>query len=232
MTERRHPRQIRPNIEKSIEDAAIESITRKGFTDDELTETPRLADIEPTTLETERLVLRPWRECDAQALFNYACDPDVADPAGWPPHQSIDFSLSVIRTVFSAPYTFAVVLKESDEPIGCCGIVPPEARENAKTGGADAEIGYWLGKPYWGKGIIPEAVDALVRFCFSKLDMMRVWISCYEFNHKSCRVAEKCGFVRHHTECPASVTEIYWLKEKPATTSEPYRKETRPASST
>ena len=70
----------------------------------------------------------------------------------------------------------------------------------------EAEIGYWLGKPYWGRGLIPEAVRALLRVCFEELGCAGVWCAYYEGNGKSRRVQEKCGFLPHHAEenveCP------------------------------
>ena len=69
-------------------------------------------------IETDRLILRPWQGTDAEALFRYASDPDIGSIAGWPPHTSVENSLEIIRTVFAAPETYAVVLKETNEPIG------------------------------------------------------------------------------------------------------------------
>ena len=69
-------------------------------------------------METERLLLRPWRESDVEILFKYAKDPAVGPAAGWPPHTSVEESLEIIRTVFSAPETYAVVLKQTGEPVG------------------------------------------------------------------------------------------------------------------
>ena len=64
-------------------------------------------------IETERLILRPWQENDADALFKYARDPDIGPIAGWTPHTSVENSLEIIRTVFAAPETYAVVLKKN-----------------------------------------------------------------------------------------------------------------------
>ena len=64
-------------------------------------------------LTTDRLILRPWQESDAEALYKYAKDPEIGPAADWPPHTSVEDSLEVIRTVFSAPETYAVVLKET-----------------------------------------------------------------------------------------------------------------------
>ena len=74
-------------------------------------------------LETERLILRPWCDEDAPDLYTYASDPDVGPPAGWPPYTSVENSREIIRTVLSAPETYAVCLKESGKPIGGIGFL-------------------------------------------------------------------------------------------------------------
>lgn len=76
-----------------------------------------------TRLETERLLLRPWEEADAEALFRYAQDPAIGPIAGWSPHTSVENSREIIRAVLSAPETYAVVLKGSGEPIGSVGLL-------------------------------------------------------------------------------------------------------------
>lgn len=150
-------------------------------------------------IETDRLFLRPWREEDAEALYKYASDPDIGTIAGWPPHTSVENSLEIIQTVFSAPETYAVVLKDTGEPIGCCGIMFAESLHTSDMKHREAEIGYWIGKPYWGQGLIPEAVKALLSRCFNDLALDAVWCGYYDGNVKSKRVCEKCGFKFHHT---------------------------------
>jgi len=150
-------------------------------------------------IETERLILRPWKDEDAAALFKYAKDPDIGPIAGWPPHTSVENSLEIIRTVFAAPEIYAVVLKETGEPVGCCGIMRPDSLCSADMKNDEAEIGYWIGKPFWGQGLIPEAVRAVLRRCFEELPIKTVWCGYYDGNHKSRRVCEKCGFRYHHT---------------------------------
>ena len=66
-------------------------------------------------METNRIILRPWRESDAEALFEYASDPDVGPRAGWPPHKSVEESLEVIRSIFNNDTTWAIELKESGD---------------------------------------------------------------------------------------------------------------------
>ena len=121
-------------------------------------------------LETKRLILRPWSESDAEDLYRYAADPDVGPIAGWPVHTSEENSREIIRTVLSDPETYAVCLKSDDKAIGSIGL---------KIGGTtdmtdrddECELGYWLGKPFWGRGLIPEAAEELLRHGFEDLGM-------------------------------------------------------------
>lgn len=150
-------------------------------------------------IETERLILRPWHESEAEILYKYARNADIGPIAGWSPHTSAEHSLKIIRTVFSAPETYAVVLKETGEPIGCCGIMLENGIHSAEMKNREAEIGYWIGKPFWGQGLIPEAVKALLSRCFNEMELDAVWCGYYDGNSKSKRVCEKCGFRYHHT---------------------------------
>ena len=151
-------------------------------------------------METERILLRPWREEDAAALFKYASDPAIGPIAGWPPHTSVENSREIIRDILSAPDTYAVVLKETNEPVGSVGIMLGDGIHSAEMEEGDAEIGYWIGVPYWGKGLIPEAVNRLLARCFEEMGIRRVWCGYYDGNRKSRRVMDKCGFIFHHTE--------------------------------
>lgn len=147
------------------------------------------------TLETERLLLRPWEEEDAPALYKYARDHRVGPMAGWAPHGSEEDSLEIIRKTLSAPETYAVVLRETGEPVGSAGI---HFQSGLPLGPGEAEIGYWIGVPFWGRGLIPEAVEALLERCFTDLGCHTVWCCYFDGNEKSCRVMEKCGFTYHH----------------------------------
>ena len=142
-------------------------------------------------LETERLILRPWCERDAEDLYTYAGDSEVGPPAGWPPHTSVENSREIIRTVLSAPETYAVCLKESGNPIGSIGF----HRNDLAEADDEYELGYWIGKPYWGQGLIPEASREMLRYAFEDLGMSRIWCGYYDGNEKSRRVQEKLGFV-------------------------------------
>ena len=101
-------------------------------------------------LETRRLILRPFRDSDAADLFDYARDPRVGPAAGWKPHESVEESREIIRTVFSEPETFAVVHRQDGRVIGSAGFT---GRHRQEAGGPDNEIGYSLDPTYWGRGL-------------------------------------------------------------------------------
>lgn len=169
-------------------------------------------------LHTSRLTLRPWRESDAESLFEYAKDPEVGAIAGWPPHGSVEESLSVIQNVFSVPECYAICLKPdaetclkpdaeacappgqdlTDTPIGAISLKLNGYTDMTERDD-ECELGYWLGKPFWGRGYMPEAVQELLRHGFEDLGMTTIWCGYYEGNQKSERVQEKVGFRYHHT---------------------------------
>lgn len=150
------------------------------------------------THETDRLILRSWEEADAEELYRYASHPDVGPIAGWPVHTSVENSRQIIRDVLSAPETYAVVLKETGRPVGCVGLMIGAA-SNIGIPDTEGEIGYWIGVPYWGQGLIPEAVRAIMRYAFLDLGLKKLWCGYFDGNEKSKRVQEKCGFRYHHT---------------------------------
>ena len=142
-------------------------------------------------LETERLVLRPWSVDDAEECYRYACDPQVGPAAGWPPHRSVEESRLVIEKFLSNPTDYAIIWKETNLPIGAISL---KFNSDLASGDDECELGYWLGAPYWGRGIMPEAGREMLRHAFEDLKMTRVWCGYYEGNEKSRRVQEKLGF--------------------------------------
>lgn len=155
-------------------------------------------------LYTERLILRPWEEKDAESLYKYAKDSRVGPIAGWPIHTSVENSKEIINTVLSVPETYAVCLKENEGAIGCIGLMIGD-KSNIWLPNTEGEIGYWIGVPYWGRGLIPEAAREIIRHAFVDLHLETVWCGYFEGNDKSRRVQEKCGFTYHHTN-----RDIHW----------------------
>lgn len=155
-------------------------------------------------LTTERLILRPWKESDAESLYEYAKDERIGPVTGWPAHSCIEESLQVIRTVLSVPETYAVCLREDNRAIGCISLMTGD-HANIELGEGEAEIGYWIGVPFWGRGLIPEACREMIRRGFEDLGLETIWCGYFEGNDKSKRVLEKCGFSYHHTD-----KDIHW----------------------
>ncbi|MCI2105728.1 MAG: GNAT family N-acetyltransferase [Intestinimonas sp.] len=154
-------------------------------------------------LETERLILRPFKDEDAADVYEYARDPRVGPPAGWPPHRDQDESLQIIRTVFAAPGVAAVVLKENGKVIGSAGFTD---RHKVEQPAPNDELGYAMNPAFWGRGLMPEAARELLRYGFETLGLAAVCCSYYDDNNKSRRVIEKCGFT--YTESIRSQVEL------------------------
>lgn len=147
-------------------------------------------------VETERLYIRKWRPDDAEALYRYASDGRVSEMALWPRHTSVEMSRQVINDYFMPnEFTFAMVLKATDEPVGCIGLVP-DGGEHYPLLKEEHEVGYWIGHPYWGEGLTTEALKALIQFCRGTLKLRSLLITTDAANIASQRVAAKCGF-RH-----------------------------------
>ena len=155
----------------------------------------------PCTLTTERLVLRPWRESDAEALFEYASDPQVGPAAGWLPHTSIDESREVLERILMVPETYAITLRDSPAPdraAGSISLMIGDASDLA-IGDDQAELGFWLGRPLWGQGLMPEAVREVMRHAFCDLGLVAIWAGHSEDNLQSRRVQEKVGLKRQRS---------------------------------
>ena len=155
-------------------------------------------------LETERLILRPWEETDAEDLYEYAKDTRVGPVCGWMPHTDAENSREIIRDVLSGPGNFAVCPKETGRPAGSIGLMIGAAG-NIGLPDTEGEIGYWIAVPFWGRGLMPEAAEAVIRHAFEDVGLETIWAGYFDGNDRSRRVLEKCGFVYHHTS-----EDIYW----------------------
>ena len=154
-------------------------------------------------METERIILRPWQEGDADVLFKWASDPEVGPRAGWPPHKSKEESLEVIRTIFSGEGMWAVILKETGQPIGSVGYLPA-SHSNLAIADNECEVGYWIARPYWGKGYCTEALRLVIDYCVRVKGFHALWGDYFPENPASGRVMTKCGFIDTGREvlCP------------------------------
>ncbi len=139
-------------------------------------------------LETERLTLRPWQKTDAESLYLYAKDSAVGPAAGWLPHTSIENSLEIIEHVLSVKETYAVCLKEDSIAIGSIGIMIGK-QSSLNLPDCEGEIGYWIGVPFWGQGLMPEACMEIIRHGFEDLGLETLWCGYFDGNENpnECR---------------------------------------------
>ena len=147
-------------------------------------------------IETERLILRPFNQSDLHDFYEYVSVEGVGEMAGWQHHESIEKSQEILDIFINEDKTFAIVFKENGKVIGSLGI-EKYGREEALTEFTNykgREIGYVLSRDYWGKGLMPEAVSAVIDYLFNNLKWDFLTCGYYDFNRQSKRVQEKCGF--------------------------------------
>lgn len=149
-------------------------------------------DITGVRLETERLILRPWTMEDLEDFYAYASIDGLGQMAGWMPHKSIEESRMILNSFIGHKKTFAIELKETGVVIGSVGIEEPDPDpEEEKLG---RELGYVLHRDFWGRGLMPEAVNAVIAYCFDELHYDFLTCAHFDWNMQSKRVIEKCGF--------------------------------------
>ena len=148
------------------------------------------------TIETERLILRPFCQSDLEDFYEYASVEGVGEMAGWRHHESKEKSKEILDMFISEDKTLAIVYKENNKLIGSLAIEKYglEDKLTEFDGYRGREIGYVLSKDYWGRGIMPEAVRAVIDHLFGILDLDFLTCGYYDFNNQSKRVQEKCGF--------------------------------------
>ncbi|MGM9602614.1 MAG: GNAT family N-acetyltransferase [Faecousia sp.] len=150
-------------------------------------------DITDVVLTTDRLTLRPWRESDLNDFYEYASVDGVGQMAGWNPHRNVEDSKVILASFIQNKKTFALEYKE--KVIGSLGI---EAYSEENYPELDSlqgrEIGYVLSKDYWGQGLMPEAVKAVIDWLFNDEKLDFIIVGHFERNGQSKRVAQKCGF--------------------------------------
>jgi RimJ/RimL family protein N-acetyltransferase len=143
-------------------------------------------------LETPRLLLRPPHPRDIPAIVSWAGDWDVAKNLALMPHpygerDAADFMDAAARNrTLGTGYSFAVTRKRDGVYLGGCGV-------NLRQG--TFELGYWLGKPFWGQGYASEAAADVLHFVFDRLNLDRIVSSWYHDNPASGRVLAKLGFI-------------------------------------
>lgn len=145
-------------------------------------------------IETDRLILRRYVIEDAEAMYkNWASDSDVTKFLTWQPHSSVDVSRGIIENWLKEYsdekyYQWAIVLKANgNEPIGDISVV--QMNEDISM----VHIGYCLGRAWWRRGIMSEALKAVMDFMFDTVEVNRVESRHDPMNPNSGKVMQKCG---------------------------------------
>lgn len=145
------------------------------------------------TIETERLILRRFTVEDAGDMYkNWASDPEVTKYLTWPPHESVEFTKSLLADWVKEyekgeVFHWAITWKDSGEVIGDISVVRLDEEVEA------AEIGYCMARRLWGQGIMPESLTAVENYLFDEADLNRVGACHDPENAKSGRVMQKAG---------------------------------------
>ena len=150
------------------------------------------------TLETERLILRKMVLNDAEAVFAYASNSEVSRYTLWEAHRSIEDSRAFLEFATQkyengGEPDWGIVYRGNGCLVGACGLVNWEAEH------ARAEVGFVLSREYWGRGLMSEAVRAILRFGFERMNLNRIEARCIAENAASARVMEKAGMVYEGT---------------------------------
>lgn len=150
-------------------------------------------DISKIVLMTDRLTLRLWRDSDLADLYEYARVDGVGQMAGWNPHRNLDESQMILTSFIKHKKTFA--LEFQGKVIGSLGIEEYSEENYPELAHLQGrEIGYVLSKDYWGQGLMPEAVQAVITYLFETMELDFIIVGHFDWNDQSRRVAEKCGF--------------------------------------
>ncbi len=150
-------------------------------------------DITNVRLQSNRLTLRPWKETDLSDFYEYASVDGVGQMAGWNPHRNLEESKTILGHFIVGKKCFA--LEYQGKVIGSLGIEEyNEANYPELATLQGREIGYVLSKDYWGQGLMPEAVQAVIRYLFDVVNLDFILVGHFDWNGQSRRVIEKCGF--------------------------------------
>lgn len=158
--------------------------------------TPKTEDAHTSELETKRLLLRPFCENDLPDFFECCHNPNLGNNAGWKPHDTLEESREFLHTVFlNQENIWSLVDSTTARVIGSIGLLPDSKRENPKA----LMIGYWLKESHWGKGLMTEAIQAVLAYGFGTLGADLITANCYPFNQRSQSVLERHGFIYEGT---------------------------------
>ena len=147
--------------------------------------------MEKTNLESDLLLMRPLESTDAKDILRFATAPEIPANTFVPRPYTEDSAIEFLRQArehwqHDEGYTFALIEKRPARFVGCMGIHPLWKHNRA-------EVGYWIGKPFWGRGLATEALRLLIEFGFDVLQLNRIEAGHFSHNPASGRVMQKAG---------------------------------------
>ena len=150
------------------------------------------------TLSTARLVLRPIRAEDARSIWPHVSDPDISRYMSWDPHESIEqtnafIAEAVERRSRGTALTWVVTDRTSGELFGLASLIAV-LRTHRALRYDKAELAYWIGKPYQGRGYATEACRAIIGYAFEGLRLHKLTVAHDDLNEASKRLIETLGF--------------------------------------
>ena len=150
-------------------------------------------DVSGVELRTQRLILRPWKQEDLQDFFEYASVEGVGQMAGWLPHQDMAETQKILDSFITKKKTFALTYQ--GKVIGSLGIEEYDEKEFPELQHQKCRaLGFVLSKDYWGRGLMPEAVNAVIRWLFEDQKLDAILCAHFDWNTQSAKVQKKCGF--------------------------------------
>lgn len=144
-------------------------------------------------LESENIVLRNFEKTDANRLASLANNKNISQNLrdGFPHPYTLEDAESFLQKYRYQDIESVFAIEYNGEYVGNIGLVPGQDVYRRS-----AELGYFIGEPYWNKGITTKAVNLITEYGFNKLDLVRIFAGVFEYNIPSQRVLEKCGFQR------------------------------------
>ena len=161
-------------------------------------------DISQVVLHTERLTLRPWRQEDLDDLFAFASQDGVGQMCGWRPHTTIEESQNMLNGLIDNHISFALIFQ--DKAIGTLGIPKYDEVHFPQFDDLHCrELSFILSRDYWGRGLMPEAVNEVIRYLFEDVGLDVIFCGHFVFNQRSAHLQERlgfhlCGYTDYHTK--------------------------------
>lgn len=138
------------------------------------------------TLETKRLIIRKIKKSDYKDMALYSSKETIGPNAGWTPHKNIKETKNIVKLMYNSNEVFAICIKPFDNLVGTISLHKIDNKY---------ELGFVLDDIYWGLGYMSEAVERILFYVFTELEIDTLYISHYDFNKRSEAIIKKNNFI-------------------------------------